>query len=533
MIRALVKLLLLVVIPLVWLVYTDTYNPLHRIGGAMLSRYYEDTYRGTFYLLETRLRAVDEADWPRTLAALAPQFGYDIAIRPLSDVQQTWGISEPPQADRLLFRDDDDVKVLIKRLGAGDRVLVMYLDESKQSETAKRVQGSVALLKQYFAGTAVANYPRRLRELAPHFSFPLTLAARDAQTFAPRQREQIARWGFAWRDDAQRTFLVPLADSGFVLTAGPIPPGNRVTALFMGLLLLVLVTVLSLALLIWLYPTWRDLRLLDRSAAAFGDGHLDRRVSIRKSSIAARLGRSFNRMADNIENLIGSNRRLTNAIAHDLRTPLARLRFAQEMLASPTCTEEERRRYQRSLNTNIDALDYLINQLLTHSRYSRAVDIRHFRFADLANLIEEEIEVQRDACNDLTIVFDAADALRRNRCWIDPRAVTRALQNLLANASRYASTTIAVDLRLSDGQILLSMEDDGPGIAPAERADLLQPFVQQRNETRDSRQGHGLGLAIVNQISQWHGGSTEIGESALGGASIVLRWPARLETSTR
>jgi len=284
----------------------------------------------------------------------------------------------------------------------------------------------------------------------------------------------------------------------------------------------------SMGLLVWLWPLNRDLKRLDKVSRAFGTGDLDGRVDIKSGSIAARLGHSFNDMADRIQKLIKSNQSITNAVAHDLRTPLARLRFAQEILELEDCNEEEKTKYTQSIHNSIDALDYLINQTLQHSRYSRVASKEHFQPCIYANSIANEVDEFAASHQNLTFRLDIDEELKGKSQNVDARALNRALSNLLSNATRYAVVEIEVGFRIVGQTLVITVDDDGPGIDKTLYNTIFETFAQLDNTERGSNSGHGLGLAIVSQIATWHKGNIDVDRSPLGGARFSLSWPLQL-----
>lgn len=237
------------------------------------------------------------------------------------------------------------------------------------------------------------------------------------------------------------------------------------------------------------------------------------------------LSQTYNRMADQIEGMIHSQRELTNAMAHDLRTPLSRVSFAFEMLQASDITEEEQARYRQSIASGIDTLDHLIQQILALSRYSRVADLTQFREVCFAPSLVQEISQCRIEHPDLAIDLTLSPALSNAMMRLDLRAMQRLLNNLLANACRYAASHIQVSLTEQSNGYLLKVEDDGPGIPDADRRRVFEPFKQLNNEQRDVSNEHGLGLAIVHQIIQWHKGDVWVEDSSLGGACFCVRWP--------
>jgi two-component system sensor histidine kinase RstB len=98
------------------------------------------------------------------------------------------------------------------------------------------------------------------------------------------------------------------------------------------------------------------------------------------------------------------------------------------------------------------------------------------------------------------------------------------LNNLLANAVRFAEETIQVTLERHPNNWVLIVEDDGIGIPQDMWQSIFDPFTQVNNEQRDTSTGHGLGLAIVKQIAHWHEGEANVSQSELGGAKFIITW---------
>ena len=314
------------------------------------------------------------------------------------------------------------------------------------------------------------------------------------------------------------------AEKPVFLQAGPIPlPGSELTVLVA--LVAVFVGGITLGILLFVLPLWRDLSRLKKTAMQFGSGHLSERSELGKRSVVHALSHTFDTMARQIEKMIQSQRELTNAIAHDLRTPLSRLSFAFEMLQSSDITQEEKTRYEQSIASSIDTLDHLIQQILALSRYSRASDITHFSNCPFAKVLQGEVQPIQAEHPHLNIELDILPSLSDQSLFIDQRAMSRALNNLLSNAIRYARSRVRVSLSQDESDFILSVGDDGPGIPEPDRELVFLPFKQLGNEQREISPQHGLGLAIVKEIAGWHHGSIRVNVSDLGGACFQLRWP--------
>jgi len=523
MLKALVRLTLIITIPLLLLIYTQPYNPIYLIRAEINKQFCVDSYRGTFYLISEEFKQSSTEKWPEQFRSLAVKFGLPLKLINTNSLNK----EQATQLDEQEFVYlEGEPTVLRQKLPNSNWVIELNMDESRQAKIIQQTQGTVYLLEKYFSKIPQQDWPTATDKLAKNFGMPLSLTPLNKLNLPPALLEKIAvQEGTAIQvSDEGDTVHHQLTNSDWVLSAGPISQGQANVYMILGVMLIFML-VIVLALLSWLVPLWRDLKVLDLQALKFGEGRLDSRIQLKGSSVMARLGNSFNVMANNIQKQIHSNQQLTNAVAHDLRTPLARLKFALEILEDEECSEEEKRRYQKSIHASIDSLDYLINQTLIHARYSRTADIKNFSRSNLATIITDEFEQHSRDQKEIQFSLKIDETLADNEQFADPRALIRALSNLLSNALRFSKGKINVAFKCDDKNYYLIVEDDGPGINEAHIESIFQPFSQINNEERGTGQGHGLGLAIVYQIALWHKGQVSVERSSLGGARFELCWP--------
>jgi two-component system, OmpR family, sensor kinase ParS len=114
----------------------------------------------------------------------------------------------------------------------------------------------------------------------------------------------------------------------------------------------------------------------------------------------------------------------------------------------------------------------------------------------------------------------------------DYRYLSRAAANLLRNSVRYAKTEVEIFVYEENGCSILAVEDDGAGIPEAEREHLFEPFSRLDKSRDRASGGFGIGLAIVQQIARWHGGSANIGDAKLGGARVHIKWNCNNKMTT-
>ena len=327
--------------------------------------------------------------------------------------------------------------------------------------------------------------------------------------------------------DVLLLFAVP--DSEQLLSLSP-PQVESETPLAVVLTMLFYSGVISLVLL-WIYPLASRLLALGRGAKAFGEGQLDRRVSTHQRSLLYEIENEFNAMAQRIQSLIADNKMLASAVSHDLRTPLARLRFGIDLLDEAK-DEQVRAEYQLRLSNDLTAMENLVDVLLEYARLDKQLSDMHKSPINLSKLINDSVESLSDL-SDTAIEWD--QSTEQFITHAHARYVAMMINNLLQNAVNYTNGRVSVSLAKKRAGIVLSIEDDGPGIPAEMRNEMLKPFVRgKREEANVSSKGFGMGLAIVSRIAQWHDAQFVIGRSEkLGGAQFVILFAATSSTAAK
>lgn len=309
-------------------------------------------------------------------------------------------------------------------------------------------------------------------------------------------------------------FIVPAHRQVLIFRIPPIVKGSHQDELQL-LLTTVFYLAILVVVLIWLTPLIKQLRQLRHTTKAFGEGKLQQRINIRPASYIANIEKEFNRMADRIESLFSDNKLLSDAVAHDLRTPLARLRFGIEMLQDTENTET-RKKYQQRLLRDIDKMERLVNILLNYARIEQSMLAAKRQNINLNTLISQCVGALTDTQK--IIHWHAHSEVVING---DANYLSMLINNLLGNALQYAVNEITVKVEKSASTVHLLISDDGPGIAKEKRNELLKPFT--RGEQTHENQGYGMGLAIVAKIAQLHDATFDISDSpTLGGAQCCV-----------
>ena len=239
----------------------------------------------------------------------------------------------------------------------------------------------------------------------------------------------------------------------------------------------------------------RRLERLQQSVEALGAGQLSTRVAVEGHDEVASLALSFNRAAAQIEVLLDSQKSLLSNASHELRSPLARIRMAIELLQEKAPPE-----LRRELIHNLAEIDQLIDEILLASRLDAVPDaVPRLEQLDLTAMVAEE-------CALVEARFEAQAVSVHG----DVRLLRRMVRNLLENAKRHGEgSPITVRLAINaDRKIQLDVLDNGPGVPPAECEKIFAPFYRLPGSSERAG-GVGLGLSLVRQIALAHAGSAQ------------------------
>jgi signal transduction histidine kinase len=260
-----------------------------------------------------------------------------------------------------------------------------------------------------------------------------------------------------------------------------------------------------------------------RTASEIEAGNLDRRISISGDDEFARLAIDINRMLDRIEQLMNGVRHVSNAIAHDLRTPLGRVRAGlddalKRDTAAPALAEAARMAIE-----GIDDLIVLLNKLLQIAEAESGMRTESFESVDVNRIVHDMVDLYDAAAEDAGVRLRAAS---RSPVWAqgDHDLLASAVASLIDNAIKYAGRGASVELEAEAGPrgVAITVRDDGPGVPASELPHLTERFY--RMDRARNRPGNGLGLAIVSAIATLHGGALQLSNAHPGfRASVRLR----------
>jgi signal transduction histidine kinase len=294
---------------------------------------------------------------------------------------------------------------------------------------------------------------------------------------------------------------------------------------FNFILTLILYVSICCILILWLFPLTRRLYLLNNAAAKIGSGQLDARIAGSKFSYIKVLEQSFNTMASKIEKLVADNKILARSLSHDIRTPMACLRFGIEA-ALDSKSIEKKNSYLIRMDNELTRMEEMTSLFLDYASMERQALNLKKQPTNVQALVTSAItdcQVLAKQKNIKLSIFESEDSFNYQ---LDYHWCYRAIVNLISNAIGYADSCVIIQLKSSHNAITITVADDGKGISEDKLDIIFNPFVKlDANRTRE--QGHfGLGLAICTKVMDWHQGSISVANGAqLCGANFTLSFP--------
>ena len=248
-------------------------------------------------------------------------------------------------------------------------------------------------------------------------------------------------------------------------------------------------------------------RLAD-AAESFGKGREVPNFRPRGATEVRRAAHAFIEMKSRVERAIEQRTTMLAGVSHDLRTVLTRFKLELALLQDSGEAE--------AMNKDVDEMSRMLEAYLAFARGDAG---EQSASTDMAALLEQlKADAERDGRN-VTVAFRGTPIVT-----VRPNAFKRCLANLVSNAARYGKS-ISITGQRDHRWLIVTVDDDGPGIPSGMREDVFKPFLRLDDARNQDEGGTGLGLAIARDIARSHGGDITLGESSLGGLRATVRVP--------
>lgn len=401
-----------------------------------------------------------------------------------------------------------------------DEVWSSYLEQDIESYTGYKTM--LLALSNYLDKHPKNEWQDIISGAAEQWQLPLKLMSEQQMRDSLHQERDVISENntHIYYDNDAVEIHHPVSNSSAVIVLGPakMPTRPRMEALIR----VVLLASLACLLFFWLRPLSRDLDQLRKTAIEFGQESFDVVAPKARSTMTEPMVRAFNTMASRIKRLIDAHKELSTAVAHELRTPLARSKFALQMLA---CTDDKAKqeKYRTAISKDICELEQLISEMLIYASFDNDKPELTFSEESLVEIVNKQVSNYQQFEQKITV----NNLIGNITVDVDRHFISRALNNYISNAIKYGNGEISITIMQEKEYCQIRVSDNGDGVCDDFKRTIFDAFSRGDSSRNRETGGFGLGLAIVCRIMEWHGGSASVIDCEQGGASFILSWPIK------
>ncbi|WMT16048.1 sensor histidine kinase [Serratia fonticola] len=273
---------------------------------------------------------------------------------------------------------------------------------------------------------------------------------------------------------------------------------------------------------VWLAPIWRDVLKIREQAILLSSGKSGTRGDETESDIFKPIAIAMNDMVDKIQAATLLRRTMTHSMAHELRTPITRIKFHLHSYFG-TDEVEKKKSIVNSVHQEIYNIESLIETILNYASIENHSKIISPQKQYISTWFDEKIELFFVGSHNIKLIKKYDDNL--GWVYMDVNLMVHVFNNLLSNAKKYTTGTVLVSVKRTEEMLTFTVEDDGAGISLEDYEKIFEPFYRGKGNKSSSGTGFGLGLAIVHKIVDLHRGKVSVEKSKLGGACFIVEVP--------
>ncbi len=358
-------------------------------------------------------------------------------------------------------------------------------------------------------------------ELQPYFGYSIEILPIDI-ALPHTVSHELKNLGFSYDSDKEVVYID--LNDGNLLQLGPIVMRDILQSNTMSLSVFLIIWALFSAIIFFILiyfafsAVWKDLVNIRQTAEQLGQGNLKARTENVKGWLFKPLANVLNNMGTHIEHLVSTNQTISHAMAHELRTPLARMRFELSMLEESN-DEQEKLLLQKGMSDDINELETLISASLNYFKMQQSnieLNLTQVSLKQWGEKVCQSLALFKPKGFELTC--NSQDVL----AIIDTNLAETIVKNLLLNAFKYATHKAVLNITKQKNSVIIEIDDDGPGIPFEAREKIFMPFARLDTSRTRSTGGYGLGLAYVKLMAEFHNGNAFVVTSPLGGARFVV-----------
>ncbi|OTQ29750.1 ATP-binding protein [Gilliamella apicola] len=382
-------------------------------------------------------------------------------------------------------------------------------------------RGTVNLIRMRIKENKNRPLQEVVDELQPYFSYSIEILPIDI-ALPHSVSHELKNLGFSYDSDKEVVYID--LNDGNLLQLGPIVMRDILQSNTMSLTVFLIIWALFSAIIFFILiyfafsAVWKDLVNIRQTAEQLGQGNLKARTENVKGWLFKPLANVLNNMGTHIEHLVSTNQTISHAMAHELRTPLARMRFELSMLEESN-DEQEKLLLQKGMSDDINELETLISASLNYFKMQQSnieLNLTQVSLKQWGEKVCQSLALFKPKEFELTC--NSQDVL----AIIDTNLAETIVKNLLLNAFKYATHKAVLNITKQKNSVIIEIDDDGPGIPFEAREKIFMPFARLDTSRTRSTGGYGLGLAYVKLMAEFHNGNAFVVTSPLGGARFVV-----------
>ena len=391
-----------------------------------------------------------------------------------------------------------------------------YLQSRQEPDPDRWLESTFLLIEQRLAAAPIQQREGIASTLADDLKVDVRLLERDD---VYRNQTSEHRLPALVDADGSTSYLYDAESIDAIIRLGPIaePTDKLLLNLLPPLFYLSIFVVVGL----WLRPLLRDINVISDGAQRFAADYREPLSTAEQTTELSGLAKNLDEMAARLSGVLRSQKELIAALSHEMRTPLARIRFALAVIGDRG--DEKLTEELAAVSDDVQEIDDLIASMLNYARLDHPDIKMHWQAVPAGAWLEQMTNKSRTDA----VPIDASIEAAPDKVWMDPRLMELALSNLLVNAGKYAGQQVRCSLSQAADEYVLTVEDDGTGIPEDLRGQVFKAFTRIDDSRNRETGGYGLGLAVVARVAELHGGTATVNSSPrLGGARFSIIWPA-------
>ncbi len=493
-----------------------TYAGVWALNQWRLSSHAELVAKGTLSLVAEGLSRHEGEKQDQWLNAISRVIGINLIVQNIPNKSSNYFVKTSLFSTKMRIHH---------RIGAGNNFVnaeIREFDEDMARATALLVLNELGRHDK-------DNRNQAFDKLSEKFTYPIKRYSLNKLDLTPAQSRRLKRGDIFVRIDNQYqqqrfiTAYAPYGQSSSALVIGPIPQFNWYPQELIWMALALLLVSISLIGLVIVKPLEKRFSSLLRAVDEIGLSAKPTQIVLPGNDSLNVLTKRINEMSKRIHQLMEHQTDLMQAVSHDLKTPIARLKFRLSLIKHAE-TSKERDERTEGMEKDLNELSSLVDEILILAKLEEANPEPNYTEIHLDTLLKKLIAEHQFSHQDIELeLINKLEFL-----YADQSYMQRIVSNILTNALRYADNKILITYFSADSKNIITIEDDGAGIHPADRFKIFEAFSTTDTSRNKRLGGFGLGLAIVKNLVEAQDGKVFACSSALGGAKFTIELPEKI-----